>query len=51
MKQRKWLKRVALYAATAISTGVLLGACATGGPNTPDGCYGPLSYCIPFFGS
>jgi hypothetical protein len=50
MKARTRLKRAAIFAATAVSMSMLLSACATSGPNTPDGCVGPMDYCMPFFG-
>ncbi|MGF6902340.1 hypothetical protein P3T22_003617 [Paraburkholderia sp. GAS348] len=51
MKQRNWLKRIAIYVATAVSTGLLLAACATPGTKPADGCVGPPTYCVPYFGS
>jgi hypothetical protein len=51
MKRQNWIKRAAIYAATAISMAVLLAACATAGPNTADGCVGPPEFCNPYFGS
>jgi hypothetical protein len=51
MKQGNWLKRVAIYAATAVSTGLLLAACATPGTKSTDGCVGPTDYCVPYFGN
>ncbi|MDE1179268.1 hypothetical protein [Paraburkholderia sp.] len=51
MTIRTAIRRSLAYATVALAAGMLLSGCASAGPNTPDGCVGPPSFCTPYFGS
>ena len=51
MKRSKWLERAVIYAATAVSMGLLLAGCALPATGPANGCVGPAGYCNPYFGS
>jgi hypothetical protein len=50
MQVRTVTKQFVIHTIAALVIGLLLSGCATGGPDTPDGCYGPPGFCVPYFG-
>jgi hypothetical protein len=50
MQARTVIKHFVIHTISALVIGLLLSGCATGGPDTPDGCYGPPGFCVPYFG-